>query len=170
MKKLIANQGFDIPTAIAAGIPLRVIVYTDGASRGNPGPASIGVAIYDEKEKEIKKYGQAIGKATNNQAEYGAVVFALKKIKSLFGRKKIINMEVEIRSDSELLVNQLQGNYKILDADIQTLFVIIWNLKIDYKKVNFVLVPREKNRMADFLANEALDQEGREKTLFQSLK
>jgi len=139
----------------------KLIVYTDGASRGNPGPASIGVVIGDEKEKEIKKYGQAIGQATNNQAEYEAVVFALKKIKSLFGGKKTANMEVEIRSDSELLVNQLQGSYKILDANIQTLFIKIWNLKIDYKKVNFVLVPREKNQKADFLANEALDQEGR---------
>ena len=151
---------------IAADIPLRVIVYTDGASRGNPGPASIGVAIYDEKEKEIKKYGQAIGKATNNQAEYGAVIFALKKIKSLIGKKKISDLEIEVRSDSELLVNQLSGNYKILDEDIQKFFITIWNLKIDYKKVNFVLIPREKNKMADFLANEALDQEGREKPLF----
>jgi len=151
---------------IAADIPLRVIVYTDGASRGNPGPASIGVAIYDEKEKEIKKYGQAIGKATNNQAEYGAVIFALKKIKSLIGKKKISDLEIEVRSDSELLVNQLSGNYKILDEDIQKFFITIWNLKIDYKKVNFVLIPREKNKMADFLANEALDQQGRENPLF----
>jgi len=139
----------------------KLIVYTDGASRGNPGPASIGVVIGDEKGEEIKKYSQFIGQSTNNQAEYEAVIFALKKIKSLFGGKKIANMEVEIRSDSELLTSQLSGKYKILDKNIQDLFIKVWNLKIDYKKVEFVLVPREKNKMADFLANEALDQEGR---------
>ncbi|PIP18351.1 MAG: hypothetical protein COX42_01365 [Parcubacteria group bacterium CG23_combo_of_CG06-09_8_20_14_all_35_6] len=144
----------------------KLIVYTDGASRGNPGPASIGVVIYDEKEKEIKKYGQVIGETTNNQAEYEAVIFALKKIKSLIGKKKISDLEIEVRSDSELLVNQLSGNYKILDEDIKKFFIIIWNLKIDYKKVIFVSVPREKNKVADFLANEALGQQGKEKPLF----
>jgi len=139
----------------------KLIIYTDGASRGNPGPASIGVVISDEKGKEIKKYSQFIGQSTNNQAEYEAVIFALKKIKALLGKKTAENLEVEIRSDSELLTSQLSGGYKILDKNIQDLFIKVWNLKIDYKKVNFVLVPREKNTMADFLANEALDQEDR---------
>jgi len=144
----------------------KLIVYTDGASRGNPGPASIGVLICDEKGKEIKKYGQVIGKATNNQAEYEAVIFALKKIKSLIGKKKIADLEIEIRSDSELLVSQLSGKYKILDENIQRFFITVWNLKIDYKKVSFISVPREKNTMADSLANEALDQERRSQKLF----
>ena len=139
----------------------KLIIYTDGASRGNPGPASIGVVISDEIGKEIKKYSQFIGQSTNNQAEYEAVIFALKKIKALLGKKTAENLEVEIRSDSELLTSQLSGGYKILDKNIQDLFIKVWNLKIDYKKVNFVLVPREKNTMADFLANEALDQEDR---------
>ncbi len=142
-----------------------ITVYTDGASRGNPGPASIGVLICDDKGKETRKYGQAIGKATNNQAEYEAVIFALKKIKSLIGKKKIADLEIEIRSDSELLVSQLNGKYKILDFEIQKLFILIWNLKIDYKKVFFVSVPREDNKIADFLANEVLDQQGREQRL-----
>ena len=143
-----------------------LIVYTDGASRGNPGPASIGVLICDDKGKEARKYGQAIGKATNNQAEYQAVAFSLKKIKALLGKKTAENLEVEIRSDSELLTSQLSGKYKILDKNIQDLFIKVWNLKIDYKKVNFVLIPREENQEADFLANQALDEEGRDQKLF----
>ncbi|MBU4351065.1 ribonuclease HI family protein [Candidatus Parcubacteria bacterium] len=142
-----------------------LIVYTDGGSRGNPGPASIGVLICDDRGKEVKKYGQAIGKATNNQAEYQAAIFALKKIKSLIGKKKIADLEVEVRSDSELLVSQLSGKYKILDENIQKLFILVWNLKIDYKKVNFALIPREENQEADKLVNEALDQEGRTRRL-----
>jgi len=138
-----------------------LIVYTDGGSRGNPGPSALGVVLADEKGKIIKKYGQFLGEMTNNQAEYQAVIFALKKIKALLGKDKIQSLEVEIRSDSELLVSQLQGKFKILDENIQKLFISVWNLKIDYKKVEFVLIPREKNKEADFLANDALDQKGR---------
>jgi ribonuclease HI len=143
----------------------KFIIYTDGGSRGNPGPAAIGAVLTDEKGKPLKKYGQEIGKATNNQAEYQAVIFALKKLKSLIGGKVAIESEVEIRSDSELLVSQLQSRYKILDKDIQSLFIAVWNLKIDYKKVSFVLIPREENEAADSLANEALDQGGRIQSL-----
>ena len=143
----------------------KIIVYTDGGSRGNPGPSALGAVLKDEKEKTLKKYSQFIGQATNNQAEYRAMIFALKKIKALLGKKTVENLEVEIRSDSELLISQLQGKYKILDKNIQDLFIKIWNLKIDYKNVGFVLIPREENQEADKLANEALDQQGREQKL-----
>ncbi|MDP2926864.1 MAG: ribonuclease HI family protein [bacterium] len=145
--------------------PAKVIIFTDGGSRGNPGPSAIGVVLADEKGHVLKKYGQTIGEATNNQAEYQAVVFALKKFKSLIGGKAAAQAEVEIRSDSELLISQLSGQYKVLDSKIQSLFLAVWNLKIDYKKINFTLIPREKNEMADALANEALDQEGRAQKL-----
>ena len=141
--------------------PKKVIIFTDGGSRGNPGPSAIGVVLADEKGRVLKKYGQTIGEATNNQAEYQAVVFALKKLKALLGKKTVENLEVEIKSDSELLINQLQGKYKILDPDIQSLFIAVWNLKINYKKVEFTQIPREKNA----LANEALDQAGRTQKL-----
>ncbi len=144
----------------------KVIVYTDGGSRGNPGPSAIGVVIVDEGGKLIKKYGQTIGEATNNQAEYEAVIFALRKIKALFGKKKIKDLQVEIKSDSELMVSQLKGEFKILEENIQKLFILVWNLKIDYKKISFTLIPREKNKDADFLVNEALDRMGKTKTLF----
>jgi len=144
----------------------KFIVYTDGASRGNPGPASIGIVICDDKGKVLKEYSKEIGIASNNEAEYQAVIFALKKLKALYGKKKIKDGEVEIRSDSQLLVSQLNGKYKILDEKIQKLFIQVWNLKIDYGNLKFVLISREKNNLADKLANQALDKENGSKTLF----
>lgn len=142
----------------------KLIIYTDGASRGNPGRASIGVIFCSKDGKIIKEYSQEIGEVTNNEAEYQAVIFALKKAKALFGKEKIKKCEIEIRSDSQLLVSQLRGDYKVLEPKIQNFFIQIWNLKIDVGQVKFCLVPREENRLADKLANEALDKE--EKTLF----
>ena len=137
----------------------KLIVYTDGGSRGNPGPSALGAVLVDEKGSILEKYGQVLGTMTNNQAEYQAVIFALKKVKALFGAKVVEKMAIEIRSDSELLISQLQGKFKILDEEIQKLFIAVWNLKIDFKKVEFIQIPREQNREADWLANEALDQE-----------
>lgn len=136
----------------------KIIIYTDGGSRGNPGKAAIGVVFCNERNQEIKKYGEFLGdNLTNNEAEYLAVVSALKKFKSLFGKVIIENSEVEIRSDSELLVKQINGEYKILDEKIQKLFIEVWNLKIDFEKIKFKHIPREKNKEADKLVNEALD-------------
>lgn len=135
----------------------KIIIYTDGGSRGNPGPAAIGVVFCNEKGELIKKYSQFLGHITNNEAEYQAVIFALKKFKALFGKKLAQNSEIEIRTDSELLVKQLNGQYKILEPRIQSLFITIWNLKIDFKKINFKLIPREKNQEADRLVNETLN-------------
>ncbi len=135
----------------------KIIVYTDGASRGNPGPASIGVVVYNDKRNVLKEYSETIGKTTNNDAEYQAVIFALKKMRALFGKKNIKNYEILIKSDSQLLVSQLTGKYKIKDSNIQKLFIQVWNLKIDYHKVDFKHIPREQNKLADKLANQALD-------------
>ena len=135
----------------------KFIIYTDGGSRGNPGPGALGIAICDKREAVIKEYSHYLGEATNNEAEYEAVIFALKKIKALFGKIKAKNFEIEIRSDSQLLVQQLNGKYKILDKRIQLLFLEIWNLKLDFNLVSFKLIPREKNNRADRLVNEALN-------------
>ncbi len=145
----------------------KIIIYGDGGSRGNPGPAAIGVVFCNEKNQPIKNYSQYLGKdLTNNEAEYKAVIFALKKFKALFGKKLAKNSEIEMRSDSELLVKQLKGEYKILDNKIQPLFLEVWNLRLDFKKVKFRLIPREKNKEADRLVNEALNaQESRQKLL-----
>lgn len=129
----------------------KLIIYTDGGARGNPGPAAIGVVVGD------KEYGEAIGNATNNVAEYKAIIFALKKAKSLLGSNKAGNTELEVRADSELVVKQLKGEYKVKDADMQPLFIEVWNAKQDFNSVHFVHIPREKNKRADAMVNKALD-------------
>ncbi|MDO8443642.1 MAG: ribonuclease HI family protein [Candidatus Azambacteria bacterium] len=133
----------------------KVIIYTDGGSRGNPGPSALGVVIEDEHGKILKEYSHYLGEATNNQAEYEAVIFALQKAKQL----KI--KELEIRTDSELIGKQLRGEYKIKDSDLQPLFLKAWNLRLDYEKVNIKIIPREQNKKADKLANLELDAKNR---------
>jgi ribonuclease HI len=145
----------------------KIIIYTDGGSRGNPGPAAAGVIFCNERGEIFKKYSQYLGDdLTNNEAEYQAVIFALNKFKSLFGKKLSQNSELEIRSDSELLINQLNGKYKILEPKIQSLFVTIWNLRLDFKKIKFRFISRDKNKEADRLVNEALDNSKSTSKLF----
>ena len=129
----------------------KIIIYTDGGSRGNPGKSALGVVVGS------KEYSEYLGVMTNNQAEYRALVFALKKAKALLGGKKAVEAEIEVRMDSELIVKQLNAEYKIKEPDLQPLFVEVWNLKLDFKKVFFVHIPREQNKKADRLVNEALD-------------
>ena len=145
----------------------KIIIYTDGGSRGNPGKAGIGVVFCNEKEQIIKKYGQYLGdNLTNNDAEYSAIIFALKKFKALFGKALAENTDVEIKADSELVVKQLNGKYKLLEPKIQQFFIEIWNLKFDFKSVKFKHVPREKNKEADRLVNEALNEQTKSQKLF----
>ncbi|MBI2053801.1 MAG: ribonuclease HI family protein [Candidatus Staskawiczbacteria bacterium] len=144
----------------------KIIIYTDGGARGNPGKAGIGVVICNEKEQAIKKFGEYLGdNLTNNEAEYQAVIFALKKFKALFGKALAENTDIEIRSDSEFLVKQMNAEYKILDEKIQKFFIEVWNLKMDFKSVKFKHIVREKNREADRLVNEAIDSQLQAKTL-----
>ena len=144
----------------------KIIIYTDGGSRGNPGRAGIGVVFCNEMGQEIKKYGEYLGdNLTNNEAEYSAVIFALKKFKALFGKKLAENSEIEIKSDSEFLVKQINGEYKILDEKIQKLFIEVWNLKLDFQSVKFKHITREKNKEADKMVNEALDGYAQTQTL-----
>ncbi len=145
----------------------KITIYTDGASRGNPGPAGVGVVFENEKGQAFKEYAHFLGsKLTNNEAEYLAAIFALKKFKHLFGKKVAKTSEVELKSDSELLVKQLTGKYRLSDKKIQGFFIEIWNLKLDFKKVKFTHVSRNKNKKADALANQALDQKAKTQKLF----
>lgn len=136
----------------------KIIVYTDGGSRGNPGPAGVGVAVVNEKGQIVKKYSKNLGVKTNNEAEYEAVILALQKLKHLFGKEKVKKMEFEFRSDSELVVRQLRGEYKLKEEKLFPLFIKIWNLKMEFGGVSFVEIPRERNKEADALANEAMDK------------
>ena len=140
----------------------KIIIYTDGGSRGNPGPAGMGVVIADKKGKMVKEYSGFLGVKTNNEAEYEAVIFGLKKIKALLGKEKIKNTEIEFRLDSQLIARQLNGEYKIEEEKLFPLFIKIWNLKMDFGPIKFSEIPREQNKEADRLANEAMDK-GNEK-------
>ena len=137
----------------------QLIIYTDGGSRGNPGPAAIAAVIGN------KTYAEYIGEATNNEAEYKAIIFALKKAKQLLGKKKIKNTEVIVNSDSELVVNQLNGKFKILHPELGPFFIAIWNLKFDFPRLEFKYIPREQNKLADRLVNEVLDKYERSQSL-----
>lgn len=135
------------------------VLHTDGGARGNPGPAAIGVVI-EGLETGKKEYAEYIGNAPNNVAEYRALVFGLKKLKLLAGAEKLSSAVIECYSDSELMVSQLNGEYKVKESEIQKLFLEVWNLQIDIGvKIKFIHIPREKNAGADALVNAALDKE-----------
>lgn len=131
--------------------PPKVVIYTDGASRGNPGPASLGFTVSSGNGETVFEYGEAIGEQTNNVAEYTAVLRAL----DLAVRNGV--KELELRSDSQLLVRQLAGIYKVKAEGLKPLFLECLSLARRIPKIQFTHVPREENRRADELANMALD-------------
>jgi ribonuclease HI len=139
----------------------KIIMYTDGGARNNPGPAGIGVWI----ETLDKKYSKYIGEKTNNDAEYEALIFGLKQLKKDLGKKKSKDSQIHCFLDSELAVKQLNHEYKLKEERIQGYFIEIWNLMLDFKSVEFEHVLREKNKVADSLANEAMDAELRQGSL-----
>ncbi|MBP9717487.1 MAG: ribonuclease HI family protein [Candidatus Pacebacteria bacterium] len=135
----------------------KVICYTDGGARGNPGPAGIGVYIIDEAGKVLTEVKQAIGNATNNFAEYNAVMLGLQTLKAKYG-KKSKTTHFEIRLDSELVKKQLNGEYQIKEPGLVPMFIEIHNLRVStFPHLTFTHVPRTQNKEADRLVNEALD-------------
>ncbi len=129
----------------------KLIIYTDGGARGNPGPAGIGVVISDG-HKIIRQIAEYIGETTNNQAEYKAVIRALAESKNLRAD------ELEFYLDSELVVRQLNREYKVKNKELAPLFMKVYNLSQGFKKVTFKHVIRERNQAADALVNKALDE------------
>ncbi len=145
----------------------KIIIYTDGGSRGNPGPAAIGGVISvvenNSEARLLKKneFSEFIGDSrTNNEAEYEALIYALDQAKKVVSKKEAKKMSVECFLDSELVVKQLNHEYKLKDKRIQQYFIIIWNLTLDYKSVKFNHIRRELNKEADALVNKALDERG----------
>ncbi len=134
-----------------------IVIYTDGGSRGNPGPAAIGIVIQGIGGK-VLKYSEYIGKSTNNIAEYQAVIFALKKVKQILGKEKAKKAKIEIRLDSELVYMQLSGKYKILEKELQPFFIEAWNLMRDFGTIKFKIISRQENQLADSLLNLELNQ------------
>lgn len=130
----------------------KLIIFTDGGSRGNPGPAGAGAIIYDADKKVVAEISEYLGVTTNNQAEYRAILAAIKKAVSLGAT------EAEFYMDSELAVKQLNREYKVKNKDLAPLFLAIYNLTLSFKKITFTHIPRERNKEADRLANEAMDK------------
>ncbi len=130
----------------------RLRMFTDGASRGNPGEAGIGVLIEDESGHIVKKLARYLGKATNNQAEYTALIDGLKAAAELGAD------EISVFADSELVVKQMKGEYKVKNADLQEKHGEAKRVASGFKKASYTYIPREKNKEADALANEAIDK------------
>ncbi|MBW6441328.1 ribonuclease HI family protein [Patescibacteria group bacterium] len=130
---------------------MKFFVHTDGGARGNPGPGAVGVAVKNKEGKIIKEVGKFIGRSTNNEAEYKAVIEGLKACDSLEAT------ELEFYIDSLLVASQLSGKFKIKEPRMRTLFNEAKELERLYKKVTYTHVPREKNYLADRIVNEVLD-------------
>lgn len=131
---------------------MKIITYTDGGARGNPGPAAIGVVVKNaETGENITAFGRYIGDTTNNQAEYQALVAAMEAARDAGAT------EVHCYLDSELIVKQMLGEYRVRDVNLQPHFLKIWNIAREIKKVTYTHIPRAKNKEADALVNHALD-------------
>lgn len=135
-----------------------IVIHTDGACRGNPGKASIGVVIADGKGRVLKEVSEYIGITTNNVAEYTAILRALEEAKKLIPADERATTTVELKLDSELAARQLEGVYKIKNKNLYDLYIQIHNMRVaDFPNLTVTHVRREFNTDADLLANKALD-------------
>lgn len=133
----------------------KIIIYTDGASRGNPGPAAAAFVIQDSDGIPLFQGKQTIGIATNNIAEYTAVLHSMEKLISDFSA--FLPTQVEYRGDSQLIMSQLAGKYKIKNPELKKIYDLIKNLEVKVGQVSYNYTARANNLVADGLANEALD-------------
>lgn len=131
---------------------MKLISFSDGGARGNPGPAGVGAVLFNEKNEIVEELSFYLGETTNNQAEYRALIMALEKAQALGAT------EMECYLDSELVVKQLNREYKVKNKDLAPLFLKVHNISLSFKKISFHHVPREKNSIADGLANQAMDR------------
>ena len=130
---------------------MKVSLYTDGGARGNPGPAGIGAVIKDKNNQTIKEVGKFIGNTTNNEAEYRALIEGL-----VACLDKTVS-EVNCYSDSKLVVNQLNGDFKVKNAKMKIFYKEVKRLERNFDKITYTYIPRDKNTEADSLVNEVLD-------------
>lgn len=129
----------------------RLEIYVDGGARGNPGPAGVGVVILDAGGKKIKDVSKYIGEATNNIAEYNALIYGLEEALMLRAD------EVKINLDSELVVKQINGEYRVKDANLKPLFERALNMLKSFKNFEINHIDRSKNKEADKLVNRAIN-------------
>ncbi|OGH68322.1 MAG: hypothetical protein A3I29_04760 [Candidatus Magasanikbacteria bacterium RIFCSPLOWO2_02_FULL_44_11] len=132
---------------------MKLTTFTDGGARGNPGPAAAGIVIKNDRGETVAAFGVWLGHQTNNYAEYTALLSALQKSKELGAT------EVDCVLDSELVVKQMRREYKVKEPTLQKLFVQVYNLAEQFKKVTYQHVRRENNKEADEEVNKILDQQ-----------
>jgi len=138
-----------------------IIAYIDGAARGNPGPASIGVVLYEPDYTVLRELSETLGVATNNQAEYTALIRALEEAISLGAAR------IRVYSDSELIVKQVRGQYKVKDEKLKILHEKVHKL-LNNIRLSISCIGREDNKRADKLANEALDRQNKKESPINS--
>lgn len=155
VRNLSSNE-VDITSEIFEGAELSAVpwesaltIYTDGASRGNPGPSGIGIVIYDQDDRQVGKVSSYLGNKTNNQAEYQALIRALRI--ALYFKTKVL----KVRTDSELIVKQVTGEYKVSNSNIINLYEEVIRLKKQFKNCKIEHVTRNFNDKADYLAKKA---------------
>ncbi len=129
----------------------KIKVYSDGGARGNPGPAAAAAVLMNPEGEVLAEVSEYMPHATNNQAEYTAILIGLQKAKEIEAE------EVEMFMDTELAVKQLKGEYKVKNPELAKLFVKVWNLTHEFKQVSFNHVRREYNKEADALVNKTID-------------
>lgn len=135
----------------------KITIFTDGGSRGNPGPAAVGIQIVDARGTVVREVSETIGNATNNFAEYYAVMRGLQVAKEVFG-KSTKDMQVEVKLDSELVKKQLNAEYQIKEPGLVPYFIEIHNMRIAFfPRLTYTHIRREFNKEADRLVNQALD-------------
>ena len=139
--------------AVSPGEVRRVRVFSDGAARGNPGPAGAGAVIVDEQGRVLQRLGKFLGKQTNNVAEYEGLLLGLRRAHAMGAR------EVEVRADSQLLVRQLQGSYAVKNDALRRLHGEALALLRSFDRHDVEYVPREQNAMADEMSNRAIDEQ-----------
>lgn len=133
----------------------QITIHTDGGARGNPGPAAIGVVFTDAQGVVMNEISECIGEATNNVAEYSAIVRALEALGTLVKDTKAVR--VTFKLDSQLVQRQMLGEYKVKDANLKTYYDEAQKMLPEFDSVTFVHVPRSENKEADKLVNQALD-------------
>ena len=129
-------------------------MYIDGASRGNPGPAAVGVLILNGADRPVRQFGKYLGQTTNNVAEYLALIYGLQEA------LRLNVASIAVKTDSELLARQINGQYRVRDAQLRLFYDLAMELLRGFQRSTVEHIPRELNRQADRLAAEAIRQAG----------
>ena len=137
---------------------MRYTIHSDGGARGNPGPAGAGAVIRDDRGNIVSSVSDYLGHQTNNVAEYEAIIRALEKLKTLIPENDCALTDVQVKMDSELVVKQVKGEYKVKHPVLQEKRARLAQLESDFHSLSFEHVFRTENKDADALANQAMDR------------